>query len=114
MLAIVGAGTGAYLGSLWVALWVTGSRESTHARHRAGEPPSVHGPGVLLVLRIDPSQEEDSCSLLREAGGRSAGRAQGRWHDGTWEDLALHERSEERRVGKECVCTCRSRWWPCQ
>src|SRR3546814_9144241 len=21
-------------------------------------------------------------------------------------------RSEERRVGKECVCTCRSRWWP--
>src|SRR3546814_16539156 len=29
----------------------------------------------------------------------------------------LHElyfgRSEERRVGKECVSTCRSRWWPC-
>src|SRR3546814_4723300 len=22
----------------------------------------------------------------------------------------LHERSEERRVGKECVSTCRSRW----
>src|SRR3546814_15967942 len=22
------------------------------------------------------------------------------------------ERSEERRVGKECVSTCRSRWWP--
>src|SRR3546814_13855990 len=21
-------------------------------------------------------------------------------------------RSEERRVGQECVCTCRSRWWP--
>src|SRR3546814_14328078 len=25
--------------------------------------------------------------------------------------LAL-QRSEERRVGKECVSTCRSRWWP--
>src|SRR3546814_16581380 len=25
---------------------------------------------------------------------------------------AEHERSEERRVGKECVSTCRSRWWP--
>src|SRR3546814_12959815 len=25
-------------------------------------------------------------------------------------DAAL--RSEERRVGKECVSTCRSRWWP--
>src|SRR3546814_14347584 len=23
-----------------------------------------------------------------------------------------HERSEERRVGKECVSTCRSRWSP--
>src|SRR3546814_14112797 len=23
-------------------------------------------------------------------------------------------RSEERRVGKECVSTCRSRWWPYQ
>src|SRR3546814_14954841 len=22
-------------------------------------------------------------------------------------------RSEERRVGKECVSTCRSRWWRC-
>src|SRR3546814_12109361 len=36
-------------------------------------------------------------------------------------DLVLHQRqvdhriiarSEERRVGKECVSTCRSRWWP--
>src|SRR3546814_14818119 len=24
----------------------------------------------------------------------------------------LHDRSEERRVGKECVSTCRSRWSP--
>src|SRR3546814_19612981 len=24
----------------------------------------------------------------------------------------LLERSEERRVGKECVSKCRSRWWP--
>src|SRR3546814_17770920 len=24
----------------------------------------------------------------------------------------LAGRSEERRVGKECVRTCRSRWWP--
>src|SRR3546814_15557869 len=26
--------------------------------------------------------------------------------------FALGERSEERRVGKECVSTCRSRWSP--
>src|SRR3546814_18407936 len=26
-----------------------------------------------------------------------------------WDEVM---RSEERRVGKECVSTCRSRWWP--
>src|SRR3546814_20017005 len=26
-------------------------------------------------------------------------------------DALRHRRSEERRVGKECVSTCRSRWW---
>src|SRR3546814_15773197 len=26
--------------------------------------------------------------------------------------LSRHSRSEERRVGKECVSTCRSRWSP--
>src|SRR3546814_14412620 len=28
------------------------------------------------------------------------------------EGKALNGRSQERRVGKECVSTCRSRWWP--
>src|SRR3546814_7427850 len=28
------------------------------------------------------------------------------------DDVELAERSEERRVGKECVSTCRSRWSP--
>src|SRR3546814_20316295 len=27
--------------------------------------------------------------------------------------LKIDERSEERRVGNECVSTCRSRWSPC-
>src|SRR3546814_12076259 len=27
--------------------------------------------------------------------------------------MRLQKRSEERRVGKECVSTCRSRWSPC-
>src|SRR3546814_17414587 len=32
-----------------------------------------------------------------------------------WGSSLMHNpfnRSEERRVGKECVSTCRSRWWP--
>src|SRR3546814_15910186 len=28
------------------------------------------------------------------------------------EEVLYPARSEERRVGKECVRTCRSRWWP--
>src|SRR3546814_1418095 len=32
-----------------------------------------------------------------------------RWSGSEW---AEHSRSEERRVGKECVSTCRSRWSP--
>src|SRR3546814_11632616 len=27
-------------------------------------------------------------------------------------DFNFNLRSEERRVGKECVSTCRTRWWP--
>src|SRR3546814_10627259 len=30
----------------------------------------------------------------------------------TCRDMARFRRSEERRVGKECVSTCRSRWSP--
>src|SRR3546814_11072125 len=38
----------------------------------------------------------------------AAVRQKARWLTG----IALHGRSEERRVGKECVSTCRSRWSP--
>src|SRR3546814_1840656 len=31
---------------------------------------------------------------------------------GGGDQTADHDSSEERRVGKECVSTCRSRWWP--
>src|SRR3546814_3326876 len=33
---------------------------------------------------------------------------------GTPRNRLTQTRSEERRVGKECVSTCRSRWSPCQ
>src|SRR3546814_1591888 len=33
-------------------------------------------------------------------------------HDGRGDPWKETERSEERRVGKECVSTCRSRWSP--
>src|SRR3546814_14690414 len=34
------------------------------------------------------------------------------WGDGSRQQVPDRQRSEERRVGKECVSTCRSRWSP--
>src|SRR3546814_15872733 len=44
--------------------------------------------------------------------GRPCGREGGEGGGGCWIEATKREnRSEERRVGKECVSTCRSRWW---
>src|SRR3546814_1309455 len=40
---------------------------------------------------------------------RGAGAGHGRSDE---DDAGQRDRSEERRVGKECVSTCRSRWSP--
>src|SRR3546814_19036330 len=46
--------------------------------------------------------------------GMAAGAMAGATLDAFTAGLSLGTaRSEERRVGKECVSTCRSRWWPC-
>src|SRR3546814_19033826 len=70
--------------------------------------------GILLELRLEPLEQ-------REGVGRRPGESRDdlavgetphlagvRFDDG----LAEADRSEERRVGKECVSTCRSRWSP--
>src|SRR3546814_15050044 len=41
-----------------------------------------------------------------------AGISSLRWHDIHGSAIWHGDRSEERRVGKECVSTCRSRWSP--
>src|SRR3546814_21002284 len=46
-----------------------------------------------------------------DAQHRLRGRFLGQRDFGECDTLWLM-RSEERRVGKECVSTCRSRWWP--
>src|SRR3546814_21144276 len=54
----------------------------------------------------------DRAARRAAATRRMAGRAQGSTGytaEGVWPRGA---RSEERRVGKECVSTCRSRWSP--
>src|SRR3546814_3723260 len=55
----------------------------------------------------------DDCTRRRCSGGRRLGRGTGRSHrvERRVTDGVL-PRSEERRVGKACVSTCRSRWSP--
>src|SRR3546814_16968194 len=58
--------------------------------------------------------EAEAANLVLDAG--EAGKDKDRCPDfgdaQGLEDLVAAHRSEERRVGKECVSTCRSRWSP--
>src|SRR3546814_9806316 len=55
----------------------------------AGQTDEFHRVGDIL---IEPCPQTPEAIILRK--------------------VARQARSEERRVGKECVSTCRSRWWP--
>src|SRR3546814_6369324 len=70
---------------------------------------AVDHPGPLLPVRSPKLEPVPSSRPPLVVGGRSthAVRRAARLAQG-W----LAVRSEERRVGKECVSTCRSRWSP--
>src|SRR3546814_7825408 len=70
-----------------------------HWRAQAGAT-SPHGGGLCDQVRGSPAVLSRPIALAR---GHSSRRP-----DAT----AAAVRSEERRVGKECVSTCRSRWSP--
>src|SRR3546814_10233131 len=65
----------------------------------------ISGPGADIPFRIyraDMASSSTPAVIFFHGGGFVMG------------DLDSHDivRSEERRVGKECVSTCRSRWSP--
>src|SRR3546814_2920840 len=70
-------------------------------RARGGGDDRVHH-----LHRLD--DQDRVAGLHRRTDRGKIGRA------GFWGEIdgADHRRSEERRVGKECVSTCRSRWSP--
>src|SRR3546814_16360454 len=73
----------------------------------------LHQPGALVELlqRGDGGMLEAGIGLGQDTPEVAVGDAAG--NEGTnhgESDLGI--RSEERRVGKECVSTCRSRWSP--
>src|SRR3546814_17738698 len=55
----------------------------------------------IVVRHPTPAAHRDERMIIAVGHGI---KAPSRW---------CHRRSEERRVGKECVSTCRSRWSPC-
>src|SRR3546814_13942964 len=61
--------------------------------------------GVTL-FRVDKNEHVVSAALIAE-GDEADGEG-----EGESAEAEVPERSEERRGGKECVSTCRSRWSP--
>src|SRR3546814_12662528 len=75
----------------------------------AEAPPPVRRsdhPDAQLADTVDPSVKHVAAPHRSAARGR-AGEDQVSGHEG---EEARKVRSDERRVGKECVSTCRSRW----
>src|SRR3546814_20126152 len=66
-------------------------------------------------LQAEQRDGEHPVEQRRDDGDRDVGdqdRGDGDRRADPLEDRCGHHRSEERRVGKECVSTCRSRWSP--
>src|SRR3546814_11408851 len=82
---VVDAAAGAFALACDVSGGVALSHPASGAAFTLSTNTALHG-GEHCVLSIDAAK-------LTDAGG-------------------AHPRSEERRVGKECVSTCRSRWSP--
>src|SRR3546814_1689144 len=58
------------------------------------------------------SRAGDSAKAQKPRDDRNDRKNQRPFKHDRFLSLAKHYRSEERRVGKECVSTCRSRWSP--
>src|SRR3546814_18255458 len=78
--------------------------------------PAGQDAALAEIDRLVPIGADESCHVAADVE-----RLVGRYDvvnikldktGGLTEAMRLLERSEERRVGKECVSTCRSRWAP--
>src|SRR3546814_15519694 len=85
------------------------------ARRRADEPRDAvlfHELGHVDADHRIIVVEQETCECLGQLGLADArGAAE---EEAAERAIRILSRSEERRVGQECVSTCRSRWWPYQ
>src|SRR3546814_9996554 len=66
---------------------------------------------IYQLLRCEESQDRPSSATLSSSFRAGAGTTNAHFRcPAAFQRRS--ERSEERRVGKECVSTCRSRWSP--
>src|SRR3546814_15426017 len=66
---------------------------------------------IMVVFTWRLLEDDRETSVVRTADVRLR-REAGAWRVTGVESLGGEPRSEERRVGTECVSTCRSRWLP--
>src|SRR3546814_13356594 len=83
-------------------------RRAAHRRGRLVNPQRLAGLGIQREDAGKAGGHED----LLAVGGNAAAEEAGILVLVLDVDLPATGRSEERRVGKECVSTCRSRWSP--
>src|SRR3546814_11397365 len=67
------------------------------------------GGGIYLLLNVEEKKQVKARNVIQTSGVQLSELVLSEPFAGSWE---VSGRSEERRVGKECVSTCRSRWWP--
>src|SRR3546814_18439874 len=89
---------------------------------RSDEQPDRHARVYLLQIAPPSRSDVETYQNIRDSLDQLSGRINGAHADIDWVPIryvnrgyprdALAGRSEERRVGKECVSTCRSRWSP--
>src|SRR3546814_12172840 len=88
------------------ATWAAFANKGDHAIVVAGDPALFNQYGVILVNpqrhpHVKAADGQAFIDWLLSAEGQAAIAG-----------FKIDGRSEERRVGKECVSTCRSRWSP--
>src|SRR3546814_14235856 len=65
-----------------------------------------------VVQLMHEPVEREAAQGEKEKREQTPGQEQCRRRETNKMQIEVEHRSEERSVGKECVSTCRSRWWP--
>src|SRR3546814_7988619 len=67
---------------------------------------------LFRFICVFPALQAEKIRTLAEANNSTARCLSGSLHDQMRAPFSHKGRSDERRVGKECVSRFRSRWWP--